>query len=159
MEEIELRSEKVRNIMGVIPPYIIKTGITTIIILSAIIFISCSIISIPVFIDCDVTINKDKLSIQRIRLDRGVEVNETIKKNTPLEIILENQNIYNVYFDADISKLSVQNDGIYINNPSLYIPKILSLGNISYSIDDNIILRGRIRLRDINLLSHLLEKI
>lgn len=159
MAEIELRSEKVRNIIGIIPPCLIRVGIIAIIILSCIISISCSIISVPVFVDCDITINKDNLSIEKIKLDKGVEINEKIEKDTPLIITLGNQKIYKTSFYKDVTKLSIQNDGVYISDPNLYIPQTLSLANISYSIDDNIVLRGKIRLKDTSLLSRLLKSI
>ncbi|MDL2214620.1 hypothetical protein LJC00_00330 [Dysgonomonas sp. OttesenSCG-928-M03] len=155
MEKIELRSEKVRNIVGKIPPYIIRSGITMIIILSVLIFVNCSFISVPVFLECEVTIENqnNKLIVEKIHIKDNGKLNSKITKNSPIVLSLGNTDICRLEFGSDITHYLISKDGIYITYPDITIPDVFQVGYADYSIENNVILDGRIQLKKVSLLS------
>ncbi|PXV59349.1 hypothetical protein CLV62_13715 [Dysgonomonas alginatilytica] len=161
MEKIELRSEKVRNIIGKIPPYIIRSGITLIIILSLLILVNCSFITIPVFADCEVIIEKqnEKLIIEKIRIKNNINLNDNIKKGSPLILSLNDRDICLLAFDSDIAGYLISSEGIYISNLNMPVPNALKAGDTHFSIENSIILKGKIELKRISLLSSFFNRI
>lgn len=161
MEKIELRSEKVRNIIGKIPPYVIRSGITLIIILSVSILINCAFISVPVFIECKVTIkNQDnKLVVEKIYFDDNINLNNKITKNSLIILSLGNNEMCQLKFNSDITDYSISSDGIYIVNPNIIMPGIIHSGHTNLSIENDIMLNGRIQLKKISLLSSFFNRI
>jgi hypothetical protein len=161
MEKIELRSEKVRNIIGKIPPYVIRSGITLIIILSVLILINCAFISVPVFIECKVMIkNQDnKLVVEKIYFDDNINLNNKITKNSPIILSLGNNEMCQMEFSSDITDYSISSDGIYIVNPNIIVPGSIHSGHTNLSIENDIMLNGRIQLKKISLLSSFLNRI
>lgn len=162
MEKIELRSEKVRNIIGKIPPHVIRSGITLIIILSVLILINCAFISVPVFIECRVTIrNQDnKLVVEKIYFDDNINLNNKIIKNSPIILSLGNNEMCQLEFNSDITDYSISSDGIYIVNPNIIVSgSIIHSGQTNLSIENDIMLNGRIQLKKISLLSSFLNRI
>jgi len=161
MEKIELRSEKVRNIIGKIPPYVIRSGITLIIILSVLILINCAFISVPVFIECKVTIkNQDnKLVVEKIYFDDNINLNNKITKNSPIILSLGNNEMCQLEFNSDITDYSISSDGVYIVNPNIIVSDIIHSGHTNLSIESDIMLNGRIQLKKISLLSSFLNRI
>lgn len=161
MEKIELRSEKVRNIIGKIPPYVIRAGIMLIIILSVLILINCAFISVPVFIECKVTIRNqgNKLVVEKIYFDDNINLNNKITKNSPIIIFLGNNEMCQLEFNSDITDYSISSDGIYIVNPNIIVPGSIQSGDTNLSIENDIMLNGRIQLKKISLLSSFLNRI
>lgn len=161
MEKIELRSEKVRNIIGKIPPYVIRSGITLITILSVLILINCSFITVPVFIDCKVIITNrnDKLVIEKIQFDDNININNKINRYSPIILSLGNNDMCQLEFNSDISNYTISSDGVYITNPNIVVPTFIQSGYTTFSIDNEVVLNGRIQIKKISLLSSFFNRI
>lgn len=161
MEKIELRSEKVRNIIGKIPPYVIRLGITLIIIMSVLILVNCSFISVPVFVDCKVMIKKDKnkLIVDKILFNNDMNLNNKIDRNSSLNLFLGNTSICQLKFDSDVTDYSISNDGIYVENPNVIMPNAIQFKYANFSIEKDIVLNGKIELKRISLLSSFFNRI
>lgn len=127
MDNIELRSEKARNIIGKIPPFLIRSGISIIVFVFIGIVVGSYFFKYPVFISNKASINpKTKIATLYIiekEIDK-INVGQTIQLTFPqieeTEIILP----------AKIEKI---NDSIFIENDGAF-KKVLA----SFTIDSKL---------------------
>jgi hypothetical protein len=64
MEKIELRSEKVRNFIGIIPPFLIRLGNIFIFFLLIMILITGYVVKLPNTVSCDVQVCEREGNVQ-----------------------------------------------------------------------------------------------
>ena len=121
-DNIELRSEKVRNIIGQIPPSIIRTGITLIFLI---------IIGILVgtwFFDYEYTIKTTALIIQqndKLLIDLKIPANEIGKVRRGQKVILNFNNIQNIYNEKIVTEIQTIPNIIEISEKGgFYITRI-----------------------------------
>lgn len=78
-ENIELRSEKVRGIIGEIPHAIIRVGISVLFFVMLLLLFVCYLIKVPTLVECDVTERQgDKLLITTDKMHE-ISVNNTFE--------------------------------------------------------------------------------
>jgi len=118
IDNIELRSEKVRNIIGQIPPRIIRTGI------SIIFIVVIGILTGTYFFKYEYTI-KTTATIEQINNTTFIEIkipaNEIAKVKKGHKVILSFDNIQNLYnkrFNTELQKIPntlriSKNEGFY----------------------------------------------
>lgn len=118
-ENIELRSEKVRNIIGQIPPRLIRVGI------SVIFFIFAGILTGTYFFEYEYTIETTATLVQRndtTFVQINIPANEKIRVKQGYKVILSFDNIQNLYgkkVETQIHELPsrlqvVDNKGFYV---------------------------------------------
>jgi hypothetical protein len=99
-KDIELRSEKVRNITGKIPPVLVRYGITVIAITLLALFVISLIIPYRETIDLSITIHSNP-NAAIIRANNSgkiiIDTNTVVMKNTIIAYIQSDDKIYPVY--------------------------------------------------------------
>ncbi len=121
-DNIELRSEKVRNIIGQIPPRIIRTGITVIFIVILGILTGTYFFKYEYTIETTATIEQqnDKLIIDII-----IPANEIDKVKIEQKVILDFNNIPNLYNEKIIAGIQTMPNKIEISKKGgFYLSKI-----------------------------------
>jgi hypothetical protein len=110
-DNIELRSEKVRNLIGQIPPVIIRTGISVIFFIILILLIGSWFFKFEYTIKTTATIElKNEILIFYIK----IPANEISKLKTGQKVILNFNNIPNLYNENIVTEIQT-------------IPKILEI--------------------------------
>lgn len=101
-DNIELRSEKVRNLIGQIPPIIIRAGISVIFIIILVLLIGSWFFKFEYTIKTTATIDKnnDSLIIQL-----KIPANEINKIKTGQKVILDFNNIPNLYNEKMVTEI------------------------------------------------------
>ena len=126
---IELRSDKVRSIIGQIPPWIIRSGISVIFFVIVILLIGSYYFKYPYIIKTKVEfIKKDNLYIGYIEIPAN-EISK-IKKDQVIEIYFDNiKNLEGITFKSKITEIP---DKITISNKKgFYSIKINTINNIN----------------------------
>ena len=120
---IELRSEKVRNLIGQIPPVIIRAGITVILFIILILLIGSWFFKFEYTIKTTATINQNNDSLI-IKLK--IPANEINKIKTGQKVILDFNNIPNLYNEKLVTEIQGVPDILEITeNGGFYNAEIL----------------------------------
>jgi len=126
-DNIELRSEKVRNIIGQIPPRIIRTGITVIFI------VILGILTGTYFFKYEYTIKTTASIVQqndKLIIDITIPANELVKVKKGQKVILDFNNISNLYNEKIITKIQTIPNKIEISKKGgFYLSRIKISGN------------------------------
>jgi len=127
MDNIELRSEKVRNIIGKMPPFLIRSGISIIVFVFISIIAGSYFFTYPVTISSEVYLNpKTKTATFQI-LDKEMD---KIKIGQTIQLTFPQIEEPEFLLTATIENI---NDSLFIENGGAY-KKILA----SYSIDSKL---------------------
>ena len=160
---IELRSEKVRNIIGQIPPRLMRIGI------SSIFLVFISVLIGTYFFEYDYTIKTTvELSIQKdsVYLKIKIPANQIdkIKKGQKINIHFDNiPNMYGQSITTTLNEVTAIIDvsnigGNYISD--LYMPKnIKTDSGISLEINSNFILKAEIQVGKIRFFDKIFEQV
>lgn len=101
-DNIELRSEKVRNLIGQIPPVIIRTGISVIFIIILVLLIGSWFFKFEYTIKTTATINQNNDSLI---IELKIPANEISKIKTGQKVILDFNNIPNLYNEKMVTEI------------------------------------------------------
>jgi hypothetical protein len=141
IDNIELRSEKVRNIIGQIPPRIIRIGITVIFL------IIIGILTGTYFFEYNYTIETTATIEQRndttfIQINIPANEKNKIKKGHKVVLSFDNiQNLYNKRLETEIQK--IPNTLIISKNEGFYIAEIEIIGKIKTSENETLKIQER----------------
>jgi len=144
-DNIELRSEKVRNIIGQIPPRIIRIGITVIFIVILGILTGTYFFKYEYTIETNATIEQenDTTFIQVI-----VPANELNKVKKGHKVILSFgniQNLYNQRIETEIQK--IPNTIQIEKKQGFYLAKILITNNLMTTENETIVLLEKVEVK------------
>jgi len=105
-ENIELRSDKVRSIIGQIPPWIIRSGITVILLVIVALLVGSYYFKYPYTITTTVEfVKKDNSFVGIVKIPAN-EISK-IKKGQEVEIYFENiKNLNGLQFKSRLNKIS-----------------------------------------------------
>jgi len=162
-DNIELRSEKVRNLIGQIPPIIIRAGISVIFIIILVLLIGSWFFKFEYTIKTTATIDQinDSLIIQL-----KIPANEISKIKTGQKVILDFNNIPNLYNEKIVTEiqnipntLEIKEDGGFYTVEIILPGKTkIELGR-TLSINIEIITNAEIVTDKISLFDRILEPI
>lgn len=127
-DNIELRSDKVRSIIGQIPPWIIRSGITTIFIVIILLLTGSYYFKYPYTITTNVQfLEKDSTYIGLVDIPAN-EIHR-IKEGQVVEISFENvQNLGGLIFGTTINK--IQKEVVITNKKGIYTAVINPINNL-----------------------------
>jgi len=101
-DNIELRSEKVRNLIGQIPPVIIRAGISVIFLIILILLIGSWFFKFEYTIKTTATINQNT---ENLIIELKIPANEISKIKTGQKVILNFNNIPNLYNEDILTEI------------------------------------------------------
>lgn len=162
-DNIELRSEKVRNLIGQIPPIIIRAGITVIFFIILVLLIGSWFFKFEYTIITTATINQNNDSLI---IELKIPANEINKIKTGQKVILEFNNIPNIYNEKieteiqavpDILEIT-ENGGFY--NPVIFLQEKATIeSGRTLSINKEIKVNAKIIADKISLFDRIMEPI
>jgi hypothetical protein len=162
-ENIELRSEKVRSLIGQIPPVIIQAGISVIFLIILILLIGSWFFKFEYTIKTTVTINQNNDSLI-IKLK--IPANEINKIKTGQKVILDFNNIPNLYNEKLVTEiqgvpdiLEITENGGFYNAEILLKDKTKIESGRTLSIRKEIKANAEIVTKKISLFDRIMEPI
>lgn len=162
-DNIELRSEKVRNLIGQIPPVIIRTGISVIFIIILVLLIGSWFFKFEYTIKTIATINQYN---DRLIIDLKIPANEISKLKTGQKVVLDFNNIPNLYNEKMITKIQtvpdiieITEDGGFYNAEILLKEKPKTGTSTALSIQKEIEVNAEIVTDKISLFDRIMEPI
>lgn len=134
-DNIELRSDKVRSIIGQIPPWIIRSGISVIFFVIVTLLVGSYYFKYPYTIKTTVEFAKKNNSYIGIVKIPANEISK-VKKGQKVEIYFENvKNLNGFTFKSKINEIS---DKITISNKNgFYSAKIIEIDNLNLNEKTN----------------------
>jgi hypothetical protein len=160
-DNIELRSEKVRNIIGQIPPKIIRVGITTIF------FIIIGLLIGSYYFEYEYTIKTTALieqSFDTTRIQIKIPANEIEKVKEGQKVILSFDNIPNIYnerlsvqINSIPKRINISGNGGFYNAEIVLTRKLQSEKGNEIIIDDKIEVKADIICGKISFFAKLTE--
>jgi hypothetical protein len=141
MEQIELRSEKVRNLIGIIPPFLIRLGNLFIFFLLGIILIIGNLIKIPTIVTGEVQVFEKEKTIELAVVSLSKLITVPIEKGQPVKIYKDGVLLYRGSLSKKLDKLDISTENFPVFIP-ISLPQTinikeqmeLSLENNSYLI-------------------------
>jgi hypothetical protein len=122
-DNIELRSEKVRNLIGQIPPVIIRAGISVIFFIILILLIGSWFFKFEYTIKTNATINQNS---ENLIIELKIPANEISKIKTGQKVILDFNNIPNLYNEKLVTEIQSIPDVLEIReNGGFYTVEII----------------------------------
>ena len=125
-DNIELRSEKVRNIIGQIPPMLIRFGITLIF------FVIIGILAETYFFEYEYTINTTSTIVQHsdtTKIEVKIPANEIEKIKTGQKLIVDFDNIPNLYNQQIKTKIQTIPQKLHIQKTEAFYLAEITLTN------------------------------
>jgi hypothetical protein len=107
MEKIELRSEKVRNLVGIIPPFLIRLGNLFIFFLLMIILIIGSLIKVPSIISCNVQVFEQENTVQLAVVSISKLITDPIEKGKSVKIYKDGVLLFKGILDKKIDQIDI----------------------------------------------------
>jgi hypothetical protein len=155
MENIELRSEKVRNLIGSIPPVIVRLGNILVLCFILILFALSNFIKIPNTVKCNIMAKGDRghltyhiTSIERV-------INYPLPKDSKVYIYSDNELIEVARLRTSLNEISLSGENIDVDIP-LYLDDKCNGVGVQVNINPGTTLRCEIVLDDISILNHIL---
>lgn len=162
-DNIELRSEKVRNLIGQIPPSIIRAGILVIFIIILVLLIGSWFFKFEYTIKATATINQNTDSLI-IKLK--IPANELSKIQTGHKVILDFNNIPNLYNEKMVTEiqivpdiLEIKEDGGFYNAEIILKENTKTESGRTLSFRKEIIVNAVIVTDKISLFDRIMEPI
>ena len=162
-DNIELRSEKVRNLIGQIPPVIIRAGISVIFFIILILLIGSWFFKFEYSIKTTATINQNTNSLI-IKLT--IPANEISKIKTGQKVILDFNNIPNLYNEKVVIEiqsvpgiLEITEDGGFYNAEIIFPVKTVIESGRTISIKNELEVNAEIVTDKISLFDRIMEPI
>lgn len=161
-DNIELRSEKVRNLIGQVPPVIIRAGISVIFIIILILLIGSWFFKIEYTIKTTAAIyqNNDSLIIQL-----KIPANEISKIKPGQTVILDFNNIPNLFNEKMVTEIQNIPNTLEIKDGGFYTTEIILQGKTKIesgrilSIKKEIKINAKIVTDKISLFDRIMEPI
>jgi len=118
MEQIEIRSEKIRNLIGIIPPNLIRIGNLLIFILLVVMIIIGSFIKVPNILACNVqAYKKDDGTVALAVVSISKAISQPIEEGKSLKIYMDGVLLYTGKLNEKIDKIIVSLDTLKIFIP------------------------------------------
>lgn len=156
MENIELRSEKVRNLIGSIPPFIIRLGNFILCLFVVILFVLTNFIKVPNTVKCDLSVseNDNMLFYSISNISRIIK--EPIPKGTKVLIYCNDNLIQKASLAIDIDSVFIKGDKYSVDIPLNIDESIGTNTGIHIGIDNSSSLTCEIILNDVSILSQII---
>jgi hypothetical protein len=134
-ENIELRSDKVRSIIGQIPPWIIRSGITVILLVVVALLIGSYYFKYPYTITTTVEfVEKDNSFVGIVEIPAN-EISK-VKKGQDVEIYFENvKNLNGLVFKTTLKE--IRNEVEITNKKGIYKAEIHKIDNLNITENSN----------------------
>ncbi|GAB1418447.1 MAG: HlyD family secretion protein [Ignavibacterium sp.] len=162
-DNIELRSEKVRNLIGQIPPVIIRAGISVIFFIILVLLFGSWFFRFEYTIKTTATINQNTDSLF---IELKIPANEISKIKTGQKVILNFNNIPNLYNEKIVTEiqtishsLEITGDGGFFNVEILLPGKTKTESGRTLSIKKEIKVNAEIITDKISLFDRITEPI
>lgn len=151
MKTIELRSEKVRNIIGSIPPILVRTGNILVIIFISVLLGVSSIIKVPNTVNCEIIIEKksDNGAILKIISLKKI-ITKPIKKGAKVRVYIDNDFLFTGKLSSNLSHIELKDNKI--NIAPLSLDKIILNEKMMLTISEKSKLNGVIFLDENSIL-------
>lgn len=139
MEQIEIRSEKVRNLIGIIPPVLIRIGNLLILFLLLVIVIIGSFITVPNTIFCDVQVykKKDSDTLQLAIISTPKIITKPIEKGKSLKIYKGGVLLYKGTLDERLDNIKIHPDMLQVFVPISLTETIITKEQMSFFLENN----------------------
>lgn len=135
IDEIELRSEKVRNIIGAVPPSLIRCGITIVILFFVLVVVATYYIPYPNSLKVQAQVIEHKKQMYVSVLIPYKHLNEI---NSNMDVQIEFEGYPSNTFGFVSSKIiSINKDVITINNKNYFMVRALVPNTTKYDIKQN----------------------
>lgn len=158
MEKIELRSEKVRNIIGAIPPLLVRVGNICLITLLAILFSMAYFIKIPNELECNVIVKECDNSTKLLLTSCPKMVNEIVPKGTLVSIYKDNDLLFTTTLIQDVKHISLTENNYEILLP-IDVPENIIINNtIQLELKNKANLNAKIKLDNHSILQSVFGK-
>lgn len=137
MDKIELRSEKVRNIIGAIPPFIVRLGNVFIVLVIAILFIVAMIVEIPKTIEGTVIVkeNNKRISLCLIEIDKIVD--SKIPRGTEVKVFKQGKLFYKGFTQKPVTEISLNAKMLNLEIP-IKLTKKINKGEVSFLVNGGV---------------------
>ena len=157
MEKIELRSEKVRNIIGIVPPSIVRAGNLSLFLLVIILLAVSSLIRVPVKIHCSAVtqINNDSIVLLINSMDKLLT--EPISKGRLVNVYKNDRLLFTGTTIMELTEVSLYNDGIK-TALQLKVNREIYSNNMKYVINNKLELNCEILLDDRSVFENIIHK-
>jgi|GEM_PF-5977913 hypothetical protein len=157
MEKIELRSEKVRNIIGIVPPFIVRAGNLSLFLLVIILLVVSSLVRVPVKLHCSAVteINNDSIVLHINSMDKLLT--EPIDKGKLVNVYKNDRLLFTGTTIIALTKVNLYNDGIKTVLP-LKVNREIYNNNMKYVINDELELICEILLDDRSIFENIIHK-
>lgn len=132
MEKIELRSEKVRNLIGTVPPTLVRFGSICLIALLTILVAVAYFVKIPNVMDCNIVIEEKDDSTKFIVTSCSKIVHKIISKGTPVYVYKNNDLLFTGFLSCDL-------ENVYLSRNNFEV-------NLQIEVPENILINNQIRL-------------
>lgn len=158
MEKIELRSEKVRNLIGVVPPILVRMGNICLIMLLATLFILAYFIKIPNVVDCNVIVEENDNSTKLLLSSCSKIINEIIPQGTLVSIYKNNDLLFTAILSQDLERINLTGDNYEVLLP-LEVPENIIINNtIRLELKNKASLNAKIELDNHSILQSVFSK-
>lgn len=158
MEKIELRSEKVRNLIGTVPSILVRIGNICLIVLLAILFTLAYYIKIPNVVECDVMVEESDSSTKLVLTSCSKMVNEIIPKGTSVSVYKNNNLLFTGFLSRNLQSVSLTENNYEILLP-VEVPENISINDaIQLELRNGAKFSARIELDDHSILQSMFGK-
>jgi hypothetical protein len=139
MEQIEIRSEKIRNFIGVIPPFFIRLGNLLIFSLLIILFIVGNFIKIPNTLSCDIQIvrvQNDNIQLAIVSISKIITT--PIEKGKPVKIYKDGVLLYNGTLNKQLDKIKILPEKLQVFLPVSLSDTIITKEQMYLFLENNV---------------------
>ncbi|GAE16489.1 hypothetical protein [Bacteroides pyogenes] len=158
MEKIELRSEKVRNIIGAVPPILVRIGNICLITLLATLFTLAYFIKVPNVVDCNVIVDESDNDTRLLISSCSKIVNKIIPKGTMVSVYKNNDLLFTATLSQDLDHIGLTEDNYEVSLP-IEVPENIMINNtIQLELKNNASLNAKIELDNHSILQNVFSK-
>lgn len=158
MEKIELRSEKVRSLIGSIPPTLVRYGNICLIGLISILICLAYFVEIPNTIDCNLIVEEKDNSSKLIITSCSKFINEKIAKGTPVSVYKNNDLIFTGFLSSDLENVFLTEDNVETYLP-IDLPETIIINNqIHLGLKRGANLRAQIEINNQSILRNIFNR-
>jgi hypothetical protein len=139
MEQIEIRSEKVRNFIGGIPPFLIRLGNLLIFSLLIIFFIIGNLIKIPNTLSCEVQIIREQNddTIQLVIVSVTKIITKPIETGKSVKIYKDGVLLYNGTLNKQLDMIRILPDTLQVFLPVSLTDTIITKEQMHLFLENN----------------------
>lgn len=158
MEKIELRSEKVRNLIGSVPPTLVRYGNICLIVLISILVSLAYFVKIPNTMDCNLIVEEKDNSPKLIITSCSKFINEKIAKGTPVSVYKNNDLIFTGFLSSDLENVFLTENKVETYLP-IELPENIIINNqIHLGLKNGAKLNAKIEIDSQSILKNIFSK-